>query len=88
MKTRGGGGMMINCDEMTQCLLFGDAYFMITTWINNSETKLTVIRAVIIPIFFKPKTGKCDLTNKWIQSSNENLVLNQDCFRISETSSL
>lgn len=48
--------MMINCDEMTQCLLFGDAYFMITTWINNSETKLTVIRAVIITIFSKPKT--------------------------------
>ena len=47
---------MINCDEMTQCLLFGDAYFMTVTWINNSETKPTVIRAIIITIFSKPKT--------------------------------
>jgi len=48
--------MVINCDEMTQCLLFGNAYFMTTTWINNSETKLTVLRAIIITIFSKPKT--------------------------------
>ena len=47
---------MIDFDDMTQSLFFGNTYFMTTTWINNSETKLDAIRAVIIiTIFSKPK---------------------------------